>query len=71
MILSNKAGWMMDPNTELAKEILNRPSGQSRILYVSQLMKGRDAARMIQDFKAQETIRAMTQRILDETMVGE
>ncbi|MFD2610965.1 hypothetical protein [Paenibacillus gansuensis] len=53
----------------LAQEILNRPSGVSRVLYISQLMKGYDAARMIADFRAQETIRAMTQHILDSHAV--
>lgn len=37
-----------------------------RIMYVTGVMKGRDALRMIAECKAQETIRVMTTSILNE-----
>jgi hypothetical protein len=51
---------------ELLLKALNLPSGNRRIFYISSLMKGHEAARMIVECKAQETIRPMTQCILEE-----
>lgn len=48
------------------RELINRPSGKVTVIYASRLMKGWEAAQAIASFKAQETIRPMTERILTE-----
>ncbi|TYP67395.1 hypothetical protein BCM02_12413 [Paenibacillus methanolicus] len=49
----------------LLKDLL--PAGQtSGLVYVSGLLSGAEARRMIADFKAGMTIRSMTARILEE-----
>lgn len=37
-----------------------------RILYISRLLKGYEVRQMVAEFRAQESIRSMTQRILTE-----
>lgn len=48
-------------------ETLNKPQGQRKLLTVSDgLLTGADVRRIAADFRAQETIHAMTDRIMLE-----
>lgn len=38
----------------------------SRVIYVTGVLKGRDVKRMVEEFRAQESIRPMTNQILME-----
>jgi|GEM_PF-7064876 hypothetical protein len=47
-------------------EMLRDSGMTSGVVYATGLMKGHEAARMIADCKAQETIREMSARVLEE-----
>lgn len=56
---------MSAPNSQFA-EMLREQGMTSGPVYATTILKGHEAARMIADAKAQETIRTMTDRILEE-----
>lgn len=57
---------------ELTKQVLNKPCGARSILTVSDgVLKGSQVRQMAADFRAQETIRETTERILRENGVYE